>query len=65
MPFLLHLQNYMMHVLNDQKWTLRKKGTIHQVNTMPGTTKNVLPGHNHLLTTGTGDPTLWLSEINN
>ena len=28
---------------------------------MLATSKNVLfPGHNHLLTTGTDDPTLWL-----
>ena len=31
--------------------TLHKKATIHQVNTMPATSKNVLfPGHNNLLT---------------
>ena len=42
--------------------TLRKKATIHQVTTLLATSKNVLfPGHNHLLTTGTDDPTLWLS----
>ena len=36
-------------------WT--KKSTIHQVTTMLANTKNVLcPGHNHLLTTGTDDP---------
>ena len=39
-----------------------KKASIHQVTTMLATSKNVLfPGHNHLLTTGTDDPTLWLS----
>ena len=39
-----------------------KKNTIHQVTTMPATSKNVLfPGHNHLLTTSTGDLTFWLS----
>ena len=33
------------------------KATMHQVTTMLATSKNVLfPGHNHLLTTGTGDP---------
>ena len=38
---------------------LHKKATIHQVTTMLATSKNVLfPGHNHLLTTGTDDPTL-------
>ena len=42
--------------------TLPKKATMHQVTTMLATSKNVLiPGHNHLLTTGTDDPTLWLS----
>ena len=41
---------------------LRKKATIHQVTTMLATSKNVLiPGHIHLLTTGTDDPTLRLS----
>ena len=38
---------------------LRKKATIRQVITMLATSKNVLfPGHNHLLTTGTDDPSL-------
>ena len=37
---------------------LGKKATIHEVTTMLSTSKNVLfPGHNHLLTTGTGDLT--------
>ena len=32
---------------------------MHQVTTMLAASKNVLfPGYNHLLTTGTGDPTL-------
>ena len=40
-----------------------QKATIHQVTTMLATSKNVLfPGHNHLLTTGTDDPTLWLQS---
>ena len=35
--------------------------TVHQVTTMLATSKNVLfLGHNHLLTTGTNDPTLYL-----
>ena len=39
-----------------------KIATIHLVTTMPTTSKNVLfPGCNHLLTTGTDDPTLCLS----
>ena len=39
--------------------TLRTKATIHQITTMLATFKNVLfPGPNHLLTTGTDDPTL-------
>ena len=29
-----------------------KKATIHQVTTMLAMSKNVFPGHNHLLTTG-------------
>ena len=38
--------------------------TIHQATTMLVTTENVLfPGDNHLLTTGTDDPTLWLSPL--
>ena len=42
--------------------TEQKKHTIHQVTTMLSTSTNVLfPGHNHLLTSGTDDPTLWLS----
>ena len=41
------------------KYSLRKKATIHLVTTMLVTSKNVLfPGHNHLLTTGTDDPSL-------
>ena len=35
------------------------KNTIHQVTTMLATSKNVpFPGHNHLLTTSTDDPSL-------
>ena len=38
---------------------LCKKATIHQVTTMLATSENVLfPGHNHLLTPGTDDPSL-------
>ena len=38
---------------------LCKEATIQQVTTMLATSKNVLfPGHNHLLTTGTDDPSL-------
>ena len=37
----------------------KKNPTIHQVTTMLATSKNVLfPGHNHLLTTSTDDPSL-------
>ena len=40
---------------------LAKQATIHQVTIMLTTSRNVLfPGHNHLLTTGTDDPSLWL-----
>ena len=39
--------------------TLGEKNTIHQVATMLATSKNVIfPGHNHLLTSGTDDPSL-------
>ena len=39
--------------------SVQKKATIHQVTTMLATSKNALfPGHNHLLTTGTDDPSL-------
>ena len=40
-----------------------KENTIHQVTTMlQATSKNVLfPGHNHMLTTGADDLTVWLS----
>ena len=39
--------------------SLCNKATIYQVTTMLATSKNVLfPGHNHLLTTGTDDPSL-------
>ena len=42
--------------------TLHKNTTIHQVTTMLATSKNVIfSGHNHLLTTGPDDLTLWLS----
>ena len=38
---------------------LGKKATIHQVTTMLATSKNVrFPGHDHLLTAGTYDPSL-------
>ena len=38
---------------------LCKKATINQVTTMLATSKNVIfPGHNHLLTTSTDDPSL-------
>ena len=42
--------------------TLHKKATIQHLTTMLATSKNVLfPGHNHLLTEGTDDPTFWIS----
>ena len=44
-----------------------KKATIYQVTTMLATSKNVqFPGHSHLLTTGTDDPSLahWRSGDN-
>ena len=42
------------------EFTLGKKATIYHVTTMLATSKNVsFPGHNHLLTTGADDPTLY------
>ena len=44
--------------------SLRKKATIHQVTTMLSTSKNVLsPCHNHLLTTGTDEPSLADAQV--
>ena len=41
--------------------SLRTKSTIHQVTTMLATSENALPqDHNHLLTAGTVELTLWL-----
>ena len=40
-------------------YTAQKNPTVDQVTTMLVTSKKVLfPGHNHLLTTGTDDPSL-------
>ena len=53
-----------MHLINIDDYTkkiftLRKEATIHQVTTMLAASNNVIfPGHNHLLTTGTDDPSL-------
>ena len=45
-------------------YSLGKKATFHQV-TMLATSTNVLfPGHNHLLTTGTNDPSLLCNKYN-
>ena len=42
-----------------EELSLCKKAAIHQETTMLATSKNVLfPGHNHLQTTNTDDPTL-------
>ena len=47
--------------VHKRSYTLGKKAAIHQVTTTLSTSKNILfPGHNHLLTTGTDDPSLWL-----
>ena len=44
------------------EFTQCKKTTIHQLTTMLSTFENnLIPGHNHLLTTSADDPTLWLS----
>ena len=50
-------ETYLKH-----KDSTAQKATIHQV-TMLATSENVLfPGYNHLLTTGSDDPTLGLSH---
>ena len=42
--------------------TGQKSHYIHQLTTMLPTSNNILfPGHNHLLTTGADDPSLYLS----
>ena len=57
LPFIFILNSYLPLLK-----PLRKKATIHQVTTMPTTSKNVLfPGHNQLLTNGADDPSLSLS----
>ena len=46
------------------KFTQRKQATIHQLPTSLTTSKNVLfSGHNHLLTTGADDLTLWSLSV--
>ena len=52
----------LLHLINTEVHSLRKKATIHQVTTiMPVISKNVLlPGHNHLLTISTDDPDILL-----
>ena len=47
-----------------QGFTLHKTATIHQVATMLATSKNtIFPDHNHLLSTGTDDPTLLIITL--
>ena len=49
-------------ILQYNAFPLCQKATIHQVTTMLATSENVLfSGHNHLLTTGAEDLTLYLS----
>ena len=51
------------HVSNVM-YTHCTKNTIHQVTAMLATSKNVLfPGHNHLLTTGTDEPSLAAARV--
>ena len=41
--------------------SLHNKATMYQVTTMLAVSKYILfPGHNHLLTNGIDDPTVWL-----
>ena len=60
--FLFRCMILLAGLCNTRNFHCAKKATIHQVTTMLATSKNILfSGHNHLLTTGTDDPTLWLS----
>ena len=69
MPSVFHLDRHVRKssYLKMKNWKLElHKHTSHcakmPLSTMLATSKNVLfPGHNHLLTTSTDDPTLWLS----
>ena len=46
-------------VRGTKEGTTAQKATVHQVTTILATSKNVLfPGHTHLLTTSTDDPTV-------
>ena len=61
MGLLLHSLPAWATQAQSQGAALSKKASIYQV-TMLATCKNILfPGHNHLLTTGTDDLTLWIS----
>ena len=52
----------LIHYYSSTSYSHSKKKTIHQLTTMLSTSKNVLfLGHNHLLTTGADDLTLWWS----
>ena len=45
--------------MSSMNFHLPTKASVHQETSMLATSKNVLfPGHNHLLTTGTDDPSL-------
>ena len=51
---------FVVSIPNNYSVPLRKNTTNHQVTTMLATSKNVLyPSHNHLLTTGAEDLTLY------
>ena len=52
-----YMEYYLYTIYSNSHYA--KKATIHQVTTILATSENVLfPGHNHLLTTGTDDPSL-------
>ena len=49
----------LLYIVRIHRKITAQKATIHQVTTMLAIAKNVLfPGHTHLLTTGTDDPSL-------
>ena len=66
MNYALYIYTHCDKLFSQFAWhigLLRKKVIILQVTTILATSKNVLfPSHNHLLTTGTDDPSLSLVQ---
>ena len=60
LPFIVSL---CIHFTPGQHVTLCKKAIIHQVTTILAISKNLFPGHNHVLTTGNDDPSFFSSSL--